>query len=554
MRTIKLYSGSFRHVTTFGHWIATANSDSTVSVYDSVTGTLRLSLSPGSLVQAIVGSPDGSTLLCASEGSSTGSDPMTGLEYMPGFTTSITGWDIQTGGLAYTFISEAWVEDMVICSKGRYLACRSLGGSVTIWEVAYKSEVATFGSGTRVTHLCWLEPGKQLVVAGWKSAEVWDVVTRRVLWSFTMDDGICGVAYAQRLDRFAIATTSESEPRGTITVVDPHTGTSFIHKISHRTSGLVFSPVTNEFLCRIGTHAIGLFSLPARSWRQFYHPFMITSVSTLSNGTVVVTTRGTRIQLLSLDEGNPPSRQPTTLGPTFDTLDEGKIIVFPSSYHDRDHIALLETSTMSRIQAIPPPTSGNYSKVLCASLKHRIVVTCSGNSLREYLQLWRFGDETPSWVDRESGEGLVGGISPSGSRLVVIDGSSARSRVRVWNIENGTRVADIPDGPFWPGPPLEIRFESEDKFYSHHHTFCIPFTIFGSSIIRHERLLPAEQSQRRYDVDDSHEWIVGSSKKICWIPPGYFRRGANSYCWVGTALIMAGQDGVLRKLTLREPS
>ena len=525
------------HVTTFGHWIAASSSDYTVAIYDSVTGALRLHLSPGGIVYAISGSPDGSTLFCVHN------------------KASITVWDIQTGGIIHTFTPESRVENIAICSNGCYLACGSIDGSVKIWEVANKSEVATFDSGTPVTRLCWLEPGKQLLVAGRESAEVWDVVARRVLWNFTTNYEICGVAYAQRLDRFAIATTSKVQ--STITVVDPHTGTSFIHNIPRHMLSLAFSPVTNEFVCSLGSHGVGLFSVPARGWRQFDHPFEITSVSTLLNGTVVAEGVASGIQLLSLDEGYPLPQQSIVPEGRVYTLDEGNIVVLDPESEARGPVVLLETATMSKLPNIPPWTLNNRnpSNILCASLKHRIAVQYG-----PYLQLWRFGDETASWTDHIMQESRwIGGISPNGSRLAAISHSDTIARVRAWDVENGTRVADIRVGLPWFTHPLKIKFESEDKFYSHHATFRVPFTISGCWVIhhiRHEHLPPAKQPQRRYDVDDSREWIIGFSKRVCWIPPEYIRRDEyeDCYCWVGNTLIMAGQDGVVRKLTFRESS
>ena len=556
IRTIKPIHESFTYVTTFGHWIAAISQCRTVAIYDSITGALRLHLSPGGLVYTISGFPDGSTLFCAHHES------------------SITGWDIQTGGIIHTFIAEDPVRTIAICSNGYYLASGSFDGSVKIWEIANKSEVATFGRGERVvTHICWLEPGKQLVVARPGSAEVWDVVARRVLRSFTTNDEICGLAYAQRLDRFAIATTSETkgtkktQTQSTITVVDPHTGTSFIHRTSHQISCLAFSPITNEFVCSMGSHGVGLFSVPARSWRRFDHKPSITSISTLLDGTLVaeveemtLTHRSFRksssLQLLSLDEGCPPPQPPIALEGLVYTLDEGNIIVLHPKNLALGSIVLLETATMSKIAPNLVSKIHPFSTFFCASLKHRIVAYYSNDAMNSpYLKLWRFGDETPSQIARESTRPLAGWISPSGSRLVAIACSRTTSLIRVWDIENGTRVAGITveEPELWP---TSLRFESEDKFYLHQNTFRIPFTISGSSIIRHEQLPPAEQPLRHYDVDDSREWIIGSSKRVCWIPPEYIRRHEveKSYCWVGNTFITAGQDGVVRKLTFRESS
>ena len=94
IQTIKASSGRFTLTTTFGSRIAAACDDGTVSIYDSVTGVLRLSLNPGDLVNAMGGSPDGSVLFYAHEW------------------LSITAWDIQTGGLIHTFVPEWKAEDL----------------------------------------------------------------------------------------------------------------------------------------------------------------------------------------------------------------------------------------------------------------------------------------------------------------------------------------------------------------------------------------------------------------------------------------------------------
>src|SRR5258708_139554 len=70
VRTITAGSKRFTFMTTFGHRIAAACDDGTVGIYDSITGVLRLSLSPTDPVQVIRGSPDGSALFCAHRASS----------------------------------------------------------------------------------------------------------------------------------------------------------------------------------------------------------------------------------------------------------------------------------------------------------------------------------------------------------------------------------------------------------------------------------------------------------------------------------------------------
>ena len=536
-------------MTTFGPRIVAACDDGTVGVYDSVTGALRLSLNPGDLVTAMGGSPDGSMLFCAHQ------------------QLSITVWDIQTGGLVHTFVPEWRAEDIAVSLTGRYLACGLSDGSVKIWEVANKAEVSNFNSGSPAVHLCWLEPAEQLAVASEESVRVWDVLTGKALRSFVLKGSIRGVAYSQKLNKFAIVTTSEAE--SVITFVDSQTRTPFLRRTPRQISCFTFSQITKELVCGMTAPGLGLFSVPACNRRKFDHPAMITSVSVLPNGTAVANVTGSGIQLLSLDKRYTPPRQPTTSILTVHPLDEGRIIaIIPTN---RDRITLLESATMSTLLVIPVrthtiPTDG--PPILCASLKHRIACLHFGYGRGTHLEMWKFGDKSPIWTDFLLGQRLVGGISPSGSRLVAMDDDGSCTVVRAWNTGSGKREAAERVGSPWPTHPLEIGFESEDEFFSHHDSCRVPFVIspseqdthkdnykYSHSVIRREQLPSvAERSQRYYDVDNAREWVVCSSKRICWIPPGYIGSGDDDYWWTGEMFFMFGQDRVLRKLTFQKPS
>ena len=536
MRTIKASSGRFECVTTFSHRVATACDDGSVGIYDSVTGALRLSLSPGGPVRAIRGSPDGSMLFCAHQG------PL------------ITAWDIQTGGLIHTFVLESQAEGIAICSKGRYLACGLSDGSIKTWEVVNRTEGAAFGCGSPIAHLCWLEPGEQLVVARGATAQVWDVIGRTVLRSFSMEGTVCGVVYAQKLNRFAIMAASEAG--SIITVIEPRTGKSFTSTTSQRLSCLAFSPVTKEFVCGMETPGLRLFSVPARSWRQFDHPATITSVSLLPNGTVVANVMDSGIQLLSLDEGYVPPQEPTISALTLNAFDDGKLIAISPISCD-----LLESATMSPLPPIPAQIRTIHtgrSPILCASLKHRIALVCCFESPDETdLEMWKFGDEAPTWTKTgTSGSRPIAGISPSGSRVVVLYDNDLWAGIRIWDTQSGVLEAYLLDQP-WPTHPLEIKFESEVKFCSIHDTSYTPYDIppAGSippthSITRHGRLPLVEH----YGVDDTGEWVVNPLGRVCWIPLGYLRSAERSYCWAGNTLVMVGHDGTLRRLTFRGQS
>ena len=539
MRTIK---GHFTCVTTFGHRIAAACDNGSMGVYDSVTGALRLSLSSGGPVRALEGSPDGSVLFCAHRG------PL------------ITLWDIQTGGLIHTFDLGVLVECIAICSKGRYLACGLSDGAVKILDVANKTDVATSGKGPPVTHLCWLEL-EELVVVRETSTHVLDVTARTVLRSFTIQGRICGVVYAQKLNKFAIASTSET--KSTITVIDPGTDTPFTTTISQRISCLAFSQITTEFVCGMETPGLELFSVSARSWRRFGYPATITSTSVLSSGTVVANVAGSGIQLLSLDEGHAPPQYPTTSTLAMHTFDEGNIIaILPTT---RDHVKLVNSATMSPVFTVPArtwPIPTGRPPILCASLQYNIAVCGFEDRNKTHRELWRFGREAPEWTDEAPGPRLVGGISPDGSRFVAIEGDDPLFIVRLYRTGDGTCIGELNlSGPWFRNSGLEVRFKSEDQFYLDHRDERHPFLIFQSNSssdhpcsIRSGALFLAKQPRRYYSVDDAREWVTGSSKRICWIPPGYIGSANWSYGWAGDTLIMSGHDGVFRKITFRKLS
>lgn len=149
-------------------------------------------------------------------------------------------------------------------------------------------------------------------------------------------------------------------------------------------------------------------------------------------------------------------------------------------------------------------------------------------------------------------------ISPTGTRLVTFHITHNKNYVLIRGTENGRFLANLLLNH--PIPPLDVAFESEDQFYSHHETFRIPYvfvtspevTVSDSIICRGQLPLAFQRQEGQFFVDDSHEWVVSRSQRICWIPPGYIGYVQASSCWAGSTLVMAGQDGTLRKLTFRE--
>ena len=521
-------------MTTFGNRVAAACDDGTVCIYATATGVLKLSLSPLDPVQAICGSPDGSMLFCAHR------------------KLSITVWDLQTGGLIRTLVFKGEAEDVAISLQGRYLACGLSNGSVKTWELASMEEGGSIGrGGGPVACLCWLQPEQHLVVAKGRWMELLDVFPGKLLFKFAMEG--------------PIRSLGSSRGFGTLIVV-----TSGFSQISTLAVNSLPWRDISEFKDIATTTTNGLEQL------GFDRPGRIMSVSMLSDGIVVANVAGLGIQLLNLDEEHAPSRQSNIPTLTVRTLDHGNIIAtLPTT---RDHIALLETATMSKLHKIPAcdsPAPTQRSVVLCASLKNGMAFHYFGEGGRKFLQLWKFRRGKPEWTMEINQWLLVGGISPAGAHLVTF-GITDRPQIFgytnqpqtlgftderqdesicVWDARNGQLQAQISVIESWDTHPLEIKFESEDQFFSQHDTHRIPYVISSSlkagtpspSIIRNGEVPSVE---RRYNVDDTREWIVYSSKKVCWIPLGYINPIEHSYCWAGRSLVMVGEDHVLRKLTL----
>ena len=554
VQTITSGSKRFTHMTTFSHRIAAVCDDGTVGIFDSVTGVMRLSLSPADPVQAIRGSPDGSILFCAHK------------------TPSITVWDVQTGGLIHTFVLKRNPGEIAVSSKGRYFACGLSDGSCEVREVADEMEDAAIWSSSPVTRFCWMEPEERLALSTRASVTILDVVTGTVLHSFVIQYPVHRMVYCQKFDRLAIEANSGS--KSVMTIINPRTGTPTLsHLIRTNMTCFAFSQATEELVCGMETHELRLFNISTRRWRNIEYPDTMTSVSSLPNGTLAANFTGSGLQLLNLDQGNAVSQRPTALVLTVHPFDEDRVIAVLSA--NRDRIMLLKTATMSPLLTIPVEDTHtifyNHAVILCASIENLAAVYCFNEKGKEYMQLWNPGRGLPSWTVEIDGLPSTGGISPSGTRLITYEAA----HISVWDALNGELQARLPARH---ANPSDITILTESEFYIHdgshrvdylisssesrdrHYT---PFELFTSStplepvtrsysVVRQGDPFKIERPQERYyDVDETREWVIGDSKRVCWIPPGYIGSAQPSHCWAGNSLVMAGQDGMLRKLTFR---
>ena len=179
---------------------------------------------------------------------------------------------------------------------------------------------------------------------------------------------------------------------------------------------------------------------------------------------------------------------------------------------------------------------------------------------------WWKGAPLPRWGDTAEDVALLGGVSPNYTRIVTVYGPPLQE-LRVKDPTNGAVLASLPleDLDLGTGIIYDIWFHSEAEFYlgvdgpeSH---FQIPCDIIQSSpgqypyrIERGEPMYLQPRIRPPYTLDANCEWVLDErSRKICWISPENVRKGNGGHCWAGTSLVMIGEDGIVRKLDLKDP-
>ena len=151
--------------------------------------------------------------------------------------------------------------------------------------------------------------------------------------------------------------------------------------------------------------------------------------------------------------------------------------------------------------------------------------------------------------------------------MIIVIGDADMEYLWVEDVEHGTILAWIPlRYEIRMGEIHGLYFDSETRFYLEIDDpwggIQIPFDIIARpsdsdpyTIIRGEPVRSAKYPERpSYTFDANFEWVLDArSRKICWISPGNLRRGSGGHFWVGRSLVMVGDDGVVRKVTFKEP-
>ena len=578
LTTIKADSGGFTHVAVAGEIIAAVCEDNTINVYGAVTGALRMSLNPPREVTKAKCSPDGSALFCAHRHSH-----------------EITLWDVQTGGLIHTFTTKFEISDIAVSLTGKYLASCSPYGDFRFWKVENRHEGARFVDGTIVS-ICWLEPEDNIALGLEGTVIVLEVTTGRTLHAFSVGWGVRGIAFSAEEHRLAVWSSSGIE--SWIAFID----TRIIQRMNlvlnwspPSTNVCCFALSSNGVVCVTGTghlRRLWMTENPPRWHDYLSHLGTIHSIDLLRGGNHVVNV-GSSIQLLATGSARPSGESMDPGISHVFPLDDRGAICASSRVHGSADLLNMETM-MTRLGYSVMPSNPDPSfipRILCASLDRNNVIlnfTMSGEPTPRYQVICSV---FPEWETYLSELVLLAALSPSGGELVVV----VESVDGGW----GFHVVDALDGKALFSaaqagrPPKNIAFTSKTEFYTEHEVedcheetpraqesrgsparvvpvstleahsdhrviHCVRKTFalnprWSSGMIRK---LSEEETllTHPYELDKDLEWVVDAkSRRVCWLPPGHISGTENGHFFVDSSIVMAGQDGIVRKLTFREP-
>jgi len=562
-----------------------------VNIYDAATFVLQQSLSTPGIVRKIQCSPDGSILFFA-------------------HSISITMWDVQTGGLIHTFTVQAEISDIAVSPTGTPIACGLFNGSVTFWETYTKKEGVGFGNGQPVITIHWLSL-HELAVATQDSVYVYDFDVGGISSSFSISSHVWGMVYSVDKDvdiglnedgddkdrnvpkgRFMVGTSLPDQgglvsqkqscflritkpkkrhilleqlsvylggPQGQESPLNP--SPAYLGQLSSPTL------VGKEIACITSPSGVQSFDIISYDWTN--NPPLLgaaTSVAISLNRNLVAQTKDS-IQIFSIDVltsgGTHNNIHPSHIYP----LGKNHIICFlqPSR-----HLTLLELETLQELH----PDDGDIP--LLGSLlvdKSASARASSGRGLlAEFgvsfvMQKWQSGAPLPEWTEAADEDAPLRGWSPKCTRVVAIH-NSPQPELRVEDAKSGVIIAALPlqHDELRMGKIYDLIFNSEARFYVKidgpgwrvqipHDVLVSPWGGYSHRIIKGE---PVTLSEPRptppYTLDANCEWVVDAeSRKICWISPGDLRRGNGGHFWAGLSLVMVGGDGIVRKLTFKEP-
>ena len=569
LRTIDVRPKQLTCVSTSIQKIITACED-IVNIYDAVTFVLQQSLCTPETVAKIQDSPDGSTLFFA-------------------HSSSVTIWDVQTGGLIHTFTTPPRINDIAVSTTGVHLACGSSDGSIVSWNIHTK-EGSYFGNGQPVVTICWLSP-VELAVVTQNSIYVGNATTSHTSNTLSIPGHIWGMVYLggsellvgtsppgtggnQKLCSLEIISYQHpSVNRGRQSKTHLNLGQLTHQRVlqgGHPPMhlGQLTCPTRagNEIVCITPPSGVQLFDTKSHTWAN--NPTLLdaaTSVAVSLNRNLVVQDKNF-IQIFSIDALRSDEAHNDIHPSHVYPLGENHIICI---IQPNRHLALLNLATLRELHPnnntstlvtlltdqSPPP----HAPPVCR------LVTEFGISV--VMQAWVSHTPLPEWVESAEEDAPLSGLSPECTRIVTLY-NSPRRELRVKDAKDGIILANLPleDVNLGMGEVYNLAFGSETRFYlkmdgpgGHtqipHDIIASPSGNYSHTITKGEpELLSEPRVTPPYSLDVNCEWVVDAeSRKICWVSPGNIRRGSGGHFWAGLSLVMVGDDGVVRKLSFKEP-
>ena len=495
LRTIDVRPRQLTCIATSPHRVISACGDA-VNVYDAVTGVPRQSLRASKTVKKILGSPDGSLLFFV-------------------HTRSMTMWDVQTGGLINTFTVLSEVNDAAVSAT--HIACGLSDGSLQCWDIHTKANSGGGGNGQPVVAICWLSH-QELAVVTQNTLYIRNIVTGKVPRWRSIPGHAWGMVYLKGRRQLLVGTSPPGPgvgqecsfvtiEYGRLSEPQRRSGPQEPEPLSQSSphNRRLSSPtlVGKEIACITPASGVQLFSTESYEWTN--NPPLLgaaISVAESSNRNLVVQTKDS-IQIFSTDvlEGGEAhnSVRPSDVYP----LGEEYIVCV---LRPTKHITILEMETLRELDPdydalLPGPLSTNQ----------------------------------PFHIRAPSSRGLAAELDIS---LVIL----------AW--QSGTPLPEPTETAKENPPPRRPSAERARvaTFYS-----SLPSGGYSHTITRAEPMpLSEPRAGPPYTLDANYEWVTDvKSRKVCWIPPGNVRRDSGGHFWAG--LVMVGDDGVVRKLTFKEP-
>ena len=549
LRTINIRPKQFTCIAAFAQRIVAACED-TVNIYDAVTGALQQSLNVSQRVTKIHESPDGLILFFA-------------------HSLSITMWDIQTGKLIHMFVVKTGINDIAVSTSGNHIAYGSSNGSAAFWDI-HSKEGKSFGDGKPVVNIHWLlHP--ELAVATQSSVYIHNINTGETLDYFSLPiSPVWGMVYSTSEQEFLVGTSWPGGEVGQELYAIQQIGyakgklypgagwrdpePAHIRQPMHPTL------VHDKVVCMTPS-GVKLFDTEFYQWAND-HPLLGTakSVAMSLNRNLVVQTMDS-IQIFSIDVLASGEVHNNIHLSHIHPLGEEHIICLQPNRH----LTLLELETL---QELHPKDDTTPLRSLLTNQSS--VCTPPGNGLiAEFgasvvMQAWHSDTPLP---ERAEEDVQLSGLSPKCTWIVMVC-SSPRRELRVKDAKEKIVLANLSleDDDLATGEAHDLAFDSETRFYltvdgpgGH---VKIPYDIIASPSGSHSYTItrgePEPLSEPRptppYTLDANYEWVLDArSRKICWISPENLRRGNGGHFWAGLSLVMLGDDGVVRKITFREP-